>query len=280
MVSIQEVRRYWESHPLLSYESEGEVGTPEYFELLATAKREDSDRFAEAYWNFGGYSGKRVLDVGCGPGYLTVEYARRGAIVSSVDLTEAAVEITRKHLAYRNCLADVRVGNAEDLPFPERSFDMVFSSGVLHHTPDTLRAFRECYRVLRPGGEAKITLYRKNLLLHPLFFNVTRAVMRLAAVKHPGADLARTSQDPDTFIRQYDGAENPVGIGKTNRDWARDLANCGFQIQGWENHFFPKRFLPAASFVPRFMHYFLDRRLGTMVYFRLLKPKGVGGGSV
>src|SRR5580700_9577423 len=102
MASIEDVRTFWEHHPLLAYEFAGDVGSPGYFELLTKAKREDSDRFAASYWNFTGYRGKRVLDVGCGPGYLTVQYALGGATVASVDLTKSAVELTRKHLAYRN----------------------------------------------------------------------------------------------------------------------------------------------------------------------------------
>jgi len=97
--------------------------------------------------------------------------------------------------------------------------------------------------------------------------------MRLCRVKHPGADLAKGVQDPDDFIRQYDGSENPLGIGKTNRDWAKLLNKAGFTILKVENQFFPKRFIPFHSIIPNFLHFLLNKYFGTMVYFDLIKSK-------
>ena len=162
--------------------------------------------------------------------------------------------------------------NAEALPFEDDSFDLVVSSGVLHHTPDFMKAMRECHRVLRPGGEAKITLYRKGLLHHHLVWPLIVRLMRLAGVQHPGADLARTAIDVDDFIRLYDGADNPLGLGKTNYHWARLLREAGFQVDGRENRFFPRRFLPFSSLIPPFIHQALEGLFGTMVYFKLKKP--------
>ena len=96
--------------------------------------------------------------------------------------------------------------------------------------------------------------------------------MRWANVKHPGADLSRTAKDADEFIRQCDGELNPVGIGKTGKEWADLLQKAGFRILHSELHYFPKRFLPFNRFVPDFIHLLFDRVLGTMIYFDLLKP--------
>src|SRR5207237_1729605 len=78
-----------------------------------------------------------------------------------IDLTEAAVELVRKRLALEHLTGDVRVGDAEALPFEDASVDLVYSWGVLHHTPNTERAVAEVRRVLRPGGEARIMLYSR-----------------------------------------------------------------------------------------------------------------------
>ncbi|WP_052473412.1 class I SAM-dependent methyltransferase [Paramagnetospirillum magnetotacticum] len=269
--SVGDVREYWNRNPLLSHEL-ASPGSPAFFASLDTAKREDSDRFAMDYWEFGQWAGQRVLDIGCGPGWLTVQYARGGAQVDSVDLTPRAVELAQAHLALHGQSATVREGNAEELPFPDDQFDLVAASGVLHHTPDTQATFREAFRVTKPGGQGKITLYRKGILHHPAVFAMTRIAMRLFGVKHPGADLGKNSSDVDDFIRRYDGDGNPVGIGKTDADWAADLAAAGWVVQGHEVHFFPRRFLPCARLIPVWLHEFLDTRLGTMVYFRLRKP--------
>src|SRR5581483_12177691 len=75
--------------------------------------------------------------------------------------TEAAVDLVRRRLALEALEADVRVADAEALGFPDESFDLVYSWGVLHHTPDTEQALAEIRRVLRPGGEARIMLYSR-----------------------------------------------------------------------------------------------------------------------
>jgi ubiquinone/menaquinone biosynthesis C-methylase UbiE len=268
--TITDVRGYWEAHPLFSYEIEA-PGSEAFFDQFDHIKRTDVERFALDYWEFDRFRGRKVLDVGCGPGWLTVQYAANGAAVTAVDLTAQAVDLTRKHLEVRGVTADVREENAETLPFADSSFDLVASSGVLHHTVSPLRAFAECYRVLKPGGVAKITLYRLGVLHSPLVFPFTRGVMLLLAMRHPGADLGRESQDVDDFVRQYDGKDNPIGVAKTDREWAKDLAGVGFHVIGWEDHFFPKRFLPLGKLFPTALHRLLDHSFGTMVYFRLKK---------
>jgi ubiquinone/menaquinone biosynthesis C-methylase UbiE len=270
MSRIEQVLFHWNSHPLFSYEV-ADIGSSDYFSRVDAIKRNDVERFALNYWEFERFAGKKVLDIGCGPGWLAVQYAKAGADVTAVDLTERAVELTRAYLQQYGLSATVHVGNAESLPFESSAFDFVASSGVLHHTPDTQKAFREAFRVLKPNGIAKITLYRLGVLHSPIVFPVMRAVMRMLAVKHPGADMSRMVAVQD-FVRQYDGAENPIGIAKTNAEWAKDLSEVGFKVEGIEIHFFPKRFLPASSFIPAWVHRFLDSHFGTMVYFRLNKP--------
>jgi SAM-dependent methyltransferase len=275
-VPVADVRRYWQAHPLLSYE--GDMSHPEnFFRMLDNAKREDSETFALPYWGFDQWAGLDVLDIGCGPGWVSVQYAAGGANVTSIDLTDTAVELARKHLAIKDLSADVSVASAEDLPFPSGSFDLVVASGVLHHTPDCQRAIIEAFRVTRPGGSGKITLYRKGILHGPIIFSMVLMVMRLLGVRHPGADLANTSGNVDDFIRRYDGDDNPVGVGKSDTDWIKDLTSAGWLVLGHETHFFPMRFTPLPAVVRKMTHRFFDRYFGTMAYFKLRKPDNTDG---
>lgn len=117
------------------------------------------------------YPGGKLLEVGCSMGNDTIQFARRGMQVTGVDLTEAAIELIRKRFEMYSESGDFRVADAENLPFDDDSFDVVYSFGVLHHTPDTAGAIEEVRRVLRPGGTAYIMLYNTrslNWLAHKL----------------------------------------------------------------------------------------------------------------
>lgn len=106
-------------------------------------------------------TGLDVLEIGVGMGADFVRWLRGGARATGVDLTDRAVELTRGRVAAEGHHPELRVADAESLPFPDESFDIVYSWGVLHHTPDTARAFREAIRVLRPGGRLKVMVYHR-----------------------------------------------------------------------------------------------------------------------
>jgi SAM-dependent methyltransferase len=176
------------------------------------------------------------------------------------------------HLSLFGLRAAVCEASAEALPFPDDTFDLVAASGVLHHTPQVETALREACRVTAPNGQGKITLYRKGILHTRLVFVFVPLVMRFLGLRHPGSDLGSSTSGVDDFIRRYDGDENPLGIGKTGADWAADLRAAGWTVDGWGVHFFPKRFLPFARWVPGWVHRCLDGAFGTMAYFHLRKP--------
>src|SRR5262245_46742903 len=106
--------------------------------------------------------GRRVLEVGCGMGLHAEVMVRAGAIVTAIDLTPTAVEITRRRLALKGLNADVQLCDAEQLPFPDRHFDLVWSWGVIHHSARTGRIVRQIARVLRADGECRVMVYNRN----------------------------------------------------------------------------------------------------------------------
>lgn len=109
--------------------------------------------------NFASFRGKKTLEIGVGLGADHQSLAEAGAELTGVDLTERAVAFTRARLELFGLKSDLRVADAEQLPFPEASFDAIYSWGVIHHSPDTPRAVAEIYRVLQPGGHAKVMIY-------------------------------------------------------------------------------------------------------------------------
>ena len=109
--------------------------------------------------------GKDILEIGIGMGADHVEWAKsRPKSLAGIDLTPRAIEHAKKRLALYGLRSDIREADAEKLPFENDSFDVVYSWGVLHHSPNTSRAVDEVFRVLRPGGIARIMIYHKQSL--------------------------------------------------------------------------------------------------------------------
>lgn len=111
--------------------------------------------------DFPSSAGKRVLEIGVGMGADLVRWARARAAVTGIDLTERAASISERRLHEEGLPGVVQVADAERLPFADGSFDIVYSWGVLHHSPDTRRAVGEAQRVLAPGGRIKLMVYHR-----------------------------------------------------------------------------------------------------------------------
>jgi len=111
--------------------------------------------------DFAGSRGKRVLEIGIGLGADHQRFAEAGADLYGIDLTPRSIEHTGRRLGLFELSSKLGVGDAERLEFPDGFFDIVYSWGVLHHTPDTPRAVAEVRRVLKPGGTARVMIYHK-----------------------------------------------------------------------------------------------------------------------
>jgi ubiquinone/menaquinone biosynthesis C-methylase UbiE len=114
-----------------------------------------------SFAQFEKWRGEKVLEVGVGLGADHQKFAEAGAILTGVDLTERAVRSTARRFQLFGLQSDLRVADAEELPFADDAFDLVYSWGVLMCSPDTPKAIGQVFRVLRPGGTAKLMLYHK-----------------------------------------------------------------------------------------------------------------------
>jgi ubiquinone/menaquinone biosynthesis C-methylase UbiE len=123
------------------------------------AERYRLEPYTLPFANFAGAKGCKVLEIGLGLGADHGCFARADADLHGIDLTPRAVEITHRRLEIQELNSDLRVGDAEALPYADRSFDLVYSWGVIHHSPNTAQAAREILRVLKPGGSFRVMVY-------------------------------------------------------------------------------------------------------------------------
>ncbi len=118
-----------------------------------------------SFTDFARADGCDVLEIGLGLGADHERFAVSGAKLHGIDLTQRAVDITRHRLEMQGLVSDLRVGDAEALPYADDSFDLVYSWGVIHHSPNTALAAREILRVLKPGGIFKVMVYHTQSLV-------------------------------------------------------------------------------------------------------------------
>lgn len=164
----REAQRFWKAVYVAAHSDSDRRLTREAL-LAAIDDLEDMFRFrghmAVVEMKLDALADKEVLEIGSGAGGHSALFAHYGARMTSIDLTPDRVRATRQKLDLMGNMAEgctVLNANAEYLPFPDDRFDIVYSNGVLHHTPDTERAMAEAWRVLKPGGRAVIMLYCKS----------------------------------------------------------------------------------------------------------------------
>ena len=107
------------------------------------------------------WRGKRVLEIGVGLGADHQRFVEAGARITGVDLTSRAIALTRERFTAFSLNSDLMVGDAEELSLPDNEFDLVYSWGVIHHSPNTERVIEQILRVLRPGGVVRVMIYSK-----------------------------------------------------------------------------------------------------------------------
>jgi ubiquinone/menaquinone biosynthesis C-methylase UbiE len=183
--------------------------------------------------------GEDVLEIGLGQGADSEQLIRRGARWSGVDLTQESVDRVRTRLALRElAFRDIKKGSVLQLPFPDASFSLVYSHGVLHHVPDIHRAQQEIARVLRPGGRLVVMLYAKHSVNYHLSIRVLRrlglAAMYLSRMHGRGIYAEHLERARQQGLRRYlsmrefihrntDGPGNPYSKVYSKSDIIRDF---------------------------------------------------------
>jgi ubiquinone/menaquinone biosynthesis C-methylase UbiE len=259
-----EVQRFWQKSPCDSWFTNDARGTPAFYRSLDEHRYKVHPQLQSAV-RFEHTKGLRVLEIGCGCGSEAERFARAGAHYTGVDLTNAAVNITRRRFQLSNLEGRFLQGDAENLPFADGSFDLVYSHGVLHHTPDTPRTIREVHRVLSPGGRAMIMLYYRDSFNYRVNLAMVRRLRAHLLGTEIGIKLARrifgeTEKDlrrhaelfrrnPGAYMemqnllnRNTDGPDNPLSqvFSKASaRQMFGQFNNVKTEVMFWNPNWLP-----------------------------------------
>jgi ubiquinone/menaquinone biosynthesis C-methylase UbiE len=195
--TISEVKGFWDANPCQSGLS-SEKDRREYFEDIARKRYQGREWHVPVVAEFTAFRGKDVLEVGCGIATDGMEFARNGANYVGIDLTPKSIELAKERFNLFNVAGKFEVANAEEsLPFPDDSFDHVYSFGVIHHSPVPERIVQEIYRVLRPGGTLTVMLYNRSSINYYIEILFLRRIFRwcLLPAFMPGLLAAVTGFD-------------------------------------------------------------------------------------
>jgi 2-polyprenyl-3-methyl-5-hydroxy-6-metoxy-1,4-benzoquinol methylase len=164
-VGLDAVQAYWDARPCNVRHSTKPVGSREYFNEVE-ARKYRVEPHIPAFADFQRWNGKRVLEIGCGIGTDTISFARAGAEVTAVDLSPKSIEIARARAEVFGLADRIKFycANAEELPatVPVEQYDLVYSFGVIHHSPHPQRILAQLRSYLGPGGTLKLMVYHRN----------------------------------------------------------------------------------------------------------------------
>lgn len=174
-----EIQKQWDRDPCGAVTADdADPESAGWYESVRRHRYEEYAPWMPAVMRFEEWKDRDVLEIGVGLGSDHLSFALGGSKMHALDLSAEHLRHTRKHLAVHGLQTEGVLGDAEANPFPEASFDLVYSFGVLHHTPDTAAAVREVLRVLRPGGAALIGLYHRDSWFFWLRTVLFRGVLR------------------------------------------------------------------------------------------------------
>jgi 2-polyprenyl-3-methyl-5-hydroxy-6-metoxy-1,4-benzoquinol methylase len=262
-VPIDAVREYWNRRPCNIRHSTKTPGSREYFDEVEHRKyfvESHIPGFAE----FPRWQGKHVLEIGCGIGTDTMNFARHGASVTAVDLSEKSLEMARKRAEVFGLADRIQFyhGSAETLTtvVPVDTYDLVYSFGVIHHTPHPDRVLEQIRDYVRPGSTVKIMVY------HRRSWKVFWILMTYGK--------GQFWKLPEIVARNSEAETGcPVTYTYTKREFRELLEQHGFRVKRMDvEHIFPYRIRDYVQYryvkewyfrwMPEPLFHALERRLG------------------
>ncbi len=238
-IQIARVREYWDRRPCNIRHSPRQIGSKEYFDEVE-ARKYFVEPHIPQFAQFERWNGKKVLEIGCGIGTDTVNFARHGASVTAVDLSEKSIEVARSRAKVYGLEDKIQFfsGNAEELTqfVPVEQYDLIYSFGVIHHTPNPDRVLDQLRQFAHPGTTLKIMVY------HRRSWKVAWVVLTDGK-----AQFWKLSKVVAANSEAQTGC--PITYTYTRRQGKKLLEDHGFRVKEvFVDHIFPYRILDYVQY--------------------------------
>jgi len=262
--SITDVRQYWDKRPCNIRHSQRPIGSREYFDEVE-ARKYFVEPHIPAFADFARWAGKRVLEVGCGIGTDSINFARAGAQLTAVDLSPESLRLAAQRAEVMGVADRIEFvqANAEELGSSldgRPAYDLVYSFGVIHHTPHPERALAEMRALTAPEGSLKLMVYHRHS------WKVFWIVMSQGRGQF---------WNTDEHVAEHSEAQTgcPVTFSYTRRQVTELVEGSGFRVHNVSvDHVFPYRISdyveyeyvkePYFRWMPNALFHAFERRLG------------------
>ncbi|MDQ4142591.1 MAG: class I SAM-dependent methyltransferase [Actinomycetota bacterium] len=287
---------FWADYQPGFRSTQSPIGSKEFFEEVSTQRSLLEPHIPEVV-GFEQWKDRAVLEAGCGIGTDGARFAAAGAHYTGVDFSPTALRLARLRFEIEGHRGRFTAGSVTHLPFPDRSFDLVFSHGVIHHVPDTTAAVREFYRVLKPGGRVLVMVYHRRSFNYYFSILLLRRVL-IGLLLVPGAPrfLSRVTGEPPDLFRGHrellsehgarylgdsqlflshntDGPGNPLSKVFSRRE-ITNLFSIGFDDLHTEVRYLNVRLYPGGTRLARTsVGRRLERRIGWHLYITGSRPR-------
>jgi 2-polyprenyl-3-methyl-5-hydroxy-6-metoxy-1,4-benzoquinol methylase len=262
-VSVEEVREYWNRRPCNIRHSPKPVGSKEYFDEVE-ARKYFVEPHIPGFAQFERWRGKRVLEIGCGIGTDTINFARQGAEITVAELSDESIRVAEQRAAVFGLSDQISFhnGNAEMLTsfVPVQPHELVYSFGVIHHSPHPERILEQARTYAVPGTTLKVMVYNRRSW--KVFWMV---------LKYGKGDFRKTRK----LIAEHSEAQfgSPVTYAYTKRELTKMLGRHGFRVTDmFVDHIFPWRIADYVEY--RYVKVWYFRWLPDRLFRRLERVLG------
>ena len=258
-----EIQNQWNEDACGShYVKGGEPGTLDWYIEAEAYRYGTYAPWMPVLMEFAQHRGHKVLEIGAGLGTDLAQFAINGALCVDLDLSKGHLEHAQRNFALRGLSARFIHQDAEDIPFEDGEFDVVYSNGVIHHTPNTMKLVGEIYRVLKPGGKAIIMVYAEQS------WHYWRKIVLDLGLRHGGLLFNSVGEIMSRYVELSEHGQKPLVKVYTRRRLTQMFSSFD-DIVIHKRQLLPEE-LPR--FLQRFPIEYLQRLMGWNLILKARKP--------